>query len=222
MFSKELNTHYQAKAQNMMLVHRKQDLQKRKEHFLYDFNISGKYKILKERIKKSIVKICRDKFGKSGSITGITTGQQDQFYSELYVFLMEEMRRVLVEMVNEKKEALMEDQLLTKEYAQTKVDAVVAESTNESKAEQLARLGEEYEILNNLTMADKHFKQLVQLFPKDHNSLYEYAMFSLRIGNYKAAEESIENAISFNNDNAVQNQQYYYNRCISRCQLVFI
>jgi hypothetical protein len=77
MFSRELNAHQDAKAKNMMLVHRKVDLQKRKELFLYDFNISGKYKILKERIKKSIVKICRDKFGKSGSITGITTGQQD-------------------------------------------------------------------------------------------------------------------------------------------------
>jgi hypothetical protein len=51
--------------------------------------MSGKYKVLKERLKKSIVKICRDKFQKQGAITGITTDQKDQFYSELYVFLME-------------------------------------------------------------------------------------------------------------------------------------
>jgi hypothetical protein len=71
--------------------------------------VSGKYKILKERIKKSIVKICRDKFGKIGAITGITTGAEDQFYSDLYVFLMEEMRRLIVNLVRDKKEALLED-----------------------------------------------------------------------------------------------------------------
>jgi hypothetical protein len=48
-------------------------MNKRKELFLYDFNVTGKYKILKERVKKSIVKICRDKFKKTGSFTGITT-----------------------------------------------------------------------------------------------------------------------------------------------------
>ncbi len=75
MFARELNTYQESKVKNMLMTHKKTDLQKRKEYFLYDFNISGKYKILKERIKKSIVKICRDKFNKSGSITGITTGQ---------------------------------------------------------------------------------------------------------------------------------------------------
>ena len=46
----------------MLKTHKPSDLSRRKEHFLYDFNISGKYKILKERIKKSIVRLCRDKF----------------------------------------------------------------------------------------------------------------------------------------------------------------
>lgn len=66
MFARELNQFQEHKATKMLMTHKKNDLQKRKEHFLYDFNISGKYKILKERIKKSIVKICKDKFNKSG------------------------------------------------------------------------------------------------------------------------------------------------------------
>jgi len=57
----------------MVSMKKKTDTQKRKEQFLYDFNVSGKYKVLKERLKKAIVKICRDKFNKLGSITGITT-----------------------------------------------------------------------------------------------------------------------------------------------------
>ncbi len=50
------------KQKTTITVQKKQEIQKRKEHFLYDFNISGKYKVLKERLKKSIVRICRDKF----------------------------------------------------------------------------------------------------------------------------------------------------------------
>jgi len=52
---------------------KKSDAIKRRELFLYNFNISGKYKVLKDRIKKNIVNICREKFGKTGSITGVKT-----------------------------------------------------------------------------------------------------------------------------------------------------
>lgn len=89
LYAKDMNSAQEAKSKNIVTVQKKQEIQKRKEGFLYDFNISGKYKVLKERLKKSIVKICRDKFQKHGSITGITTDQKDQFYSDLYVFLME-------------------------------------------------------------------------------------------------------------------------------------
>lgn len=34
----------------------------RKEQFLYDFNTTGKYHILKEKLKKTIVKIVRKSF----------------------------------------------------------------------------------------------------------------------------------------------------------------
>ena len=65
--------------------------------------------MLKERLKKSILKICRDKFIKLGSITGITTDQKDQFYSELYVFLTEQIRQTLTDLITYKREDLHED-----------------------------------------------------------------------------------------------------------------
>ena len=78
--------------------------------------MTGKYKILKERIKRSIVKICKDKFKKTGSITGITTDQKDQFYSELYVFLMENMRQNILDLVTNKVEELNEECVLSTEF----------------------------------------------------------------------------------------------------------
>ncbi len=60
---------------NAAYTYRKNDLQRRKEHFLYDFNISGKYKILRERMKKCIVNLCVHKFYTKimgQSFTGVT------------------------------------------------------------------------------------------------------------------------------------------------------
>ena len=40
-------------------------------------NVYGKYKLMKDKLKKNIVKICLDKFKKEGSLTGITADQKD-------------------------------------------------------------------------------------------------------------------------------------------------
>jgi hypothetical protein len=57
MFCKELNIYEDFKNMNYF-INKKNDVTKRKEQFLYDFNVSGKYKILKDRIKKVIVHLC--------------------------------------------------------------------------------------------------------------------------------------------------------------------
>ena len=43
-------------------------------------------------MKKTIVRIVKEHFGKKGSIKGLHKNDQDRFYSELYVFLVQEMR----------------------------------------------------------------------------------------------------------------------------------
>lgn len=45
--------------------------EERKKEFLYEINKSGKYHILKERMKKTIVRIVKEHFGKKGSIKGL-------------------------------------------------------------------------------------------------------------------------------------------------------
>ena len=63
--------------------------EERKKEFLYEINKSGKYHILKERMKKTIVRIVKEHFGKLGSIKGLHKNDKDRFYSELYVFLVQ-------------------------------------------------------------------------------------------------------------------------------------
>ena len=45
--------------------------EERKKEFLYEINTKGKYHILKEKMKKTIVRIVREHFGKSEQIKGL-------------------------------------------------------------------------------------------------------------------------------------------------------
>lgn len=84
-------------------VNKKNELTKRKEQFLYDFNVSGKYKILKDRMKKVIVHLCESYFteqmGNSKTFTGISCTIKDQFYSEIYTFLVTKYKQILYELI---------------------------------------------------------------------------------------------------------------------------
>ena len=54
---------------------------------------------MKDKLKKNIVRICLDKFKREGTLTGITAEQKDQFYSELYLFMIKESRSELQKQV---------------------------------------------------------------------------------------------------------------------------
>jgi hypothetical protein len=64
----------------------------RKEQFLYEFNTSGKYHIMKEKLKKTIVRIVRDTFKKKKKFKGLHMDEQDHFYSILYAHLVRQVQ----------------------------------------------------------------------------------------------------------------------------------
>jgi hypothetical protein len=59
---------------------------------LYEINTSGKYHIMKEKMKKTIVRIVKEHFGKQGGeagVKGIYKDEKDHFYSQLYGYLVQ-------------------------------------------------------------------------------------------------------------------------------------
>ena len=60
---------------------------KRKADFLSDFIKTGKYEQLKEKLKRVVIKICKDKFQKEGLVGGVTEQQKEKLMSEINVFL---------------------------------------------------------------------------------------------------------------------------------------
>ena len=61
--------------------------------FIDKFNTSGRADLLKEKLKKFIVKIVREKYNKKGtSVKGVYKDKSDQFYSELYAYLTDSVK----------------------------------------------------------------------------------------------------------------------------------
>lgn len=125
-------------------INKKGDINKRKEHFLYDFNVSGKYKILKDRLKKTIVHLCEKYFTEqmaaAKSFTGVSCSIKDQFYSEIYNFLVARYKQALRELVFEKQESLHEVEVLSP-AAQTKnIEKMLSSFRKETSAERASRI----------------------------------------------------------------------------------
>jgi len=202
MFGKEMNTAQEPKAKLHLSAQQKRDIrEQRKEKFLYDFNTTGKYNILKEKMKKSIMKIVRDKFQKTGSLTGVTADSKDQFYSELYTFLNEQMRQTLNDLIQEKKDELNEDLVVSMKQANKERDTVITTITKETEADKQLRLATENEIINNLIESEKAFKNLLATDRENHKNSYMYCQYLLRRKNFPKAEEMLFEALRYNNDN---------------------
>lgn len=80
--------------------------EERKKEFLYEINTSGKYHVMKEKMKKTIVRIVKEHFHKAGTLKGIYKDDRDHFYSQLYQYLVQQMRETVREIVQRKKDEL--------------------------------------------------------------------------------------------------------------------
>jgi len=129
--------------------------EERKKEFLYEINQSGKYHILKEKMKKTVVRIVREHFGKSEAIKGLKKDERDHFYSELYVFLVQEMRKTVADMVKCEKEELHENVAIPATQAERERDHMIEKQTGESTVQRKKRLAHEEEFLfrrNNVAL----------------------------------------------------------------------
>jgi hypothetical protein len=67
----------------------------RKEKFLQEFNQSPKYKELRDRLKKTIIRLAVEKHQRTVGSQPQTPPQRDKFKADLYTFLAEQMRTAL-------------------------------------------------------------------------------------------------------------------------------
>lgn len=146
--------------------------------------MSGKYKILKDRIKKVIVHLCEHYFTEqmatSKSFTGLTCTIRDQFYSDIYNFLVSKYRHALQELVFEKKETLSEVEVLSPHAQKKNVDRLLATYSQETPEERIARIVEEYEALGDSQYGEGILKKAMEAEAGNVGLKRTFAMYCLR------------------------------------------
>ena len=204
MLPKETNSGQEPKGKLHLSDQQKREIrEQRKEKFLSEFQTTGKYTILKEKMKKCIMKIVRDKFQKTGSLASIAPDVKDQFYSELYSFLIEQMRQTLNDVITDRKNELHEDLVASMKQANKERDTVITTITNESPADRELRLATENEIINHLSQSEKAFKNLINVDRENHKHSYLYCQYLLRRKNFPKAEEILNDALRNSPENKV-------------------
>jgi tetratricopeptide (TPR) repeat protein len=102
---------------------------------------------LKEKLKKTIVKIVRKSFNmkKMKSFKGVHKNDLDHFYSTLYSHLVSQVHKCLEEMITTRRDELHEDVVVSHELANDEIDKMITKGTNDSVEQKYARLATEYE-----------------------------------------------------------------------------
>lgn len=87
--------------------------------------------------------------GSAKSFTGVSYSLKDQFYSQIYTFLVTKYKEILQELVFEKKENLSEIEVLSPPSQKKKMEELLAGQFKESALEQVQRVVDEYEVLGD-------------------------------------------------------------------------
>ena len=168
--------------------------------FFDKFNTSGRADLLKEKLKKFIVKIVREKYGKKGvPVKGVHRNKEDQFYSELYAYLTDAIKQATNEFVQLKKDELHEYVIVS--FAQSKKEIMnyAIRQNKEPEDKRLLRLSKENELLNDYSKALKYFKARLLLDPNKEAWL-AYGNLAKKMEDLPEVEKALTNAITIDSD----------------------
>jgi tetratricopeptide (TPR) repeat protein len=172
----------------------------RKDEFLYYFNTSGKSQILKNKLRKSVVKICRERFKTITTLKGLTFSSKDKYYSEIYAYLLEKMQESIDEVTKEKREVLHEEPVLPSDLAEKEKQEKLGHVLCENFDDKLKRLAEEAEIRGEVQKAMKNLIERTDRNPMDKQVWLDLAQFTMRQCNLQGAEKYMSEVVSLSED----------------------
>ena len=201
---------------NIMGNAKKEDKDQYIMKFLDKFNTSGRADLLKEKLKKFIVRIVREKFGKKKtSVKGVFKDDRDQFYSELYAYLTDTLKKATNEFVELKKDELHENVITPFSQSKKEIMEFITRENKEPEDKRLLRLSKENELLNDYSKAVKYYKSRLLLDPNKEAWL-AYSNLTKKLEDIPEVETSLINAISLDAENCDLNLQLIF------CGLLYI
>eukprot|EP00743_Colponemidia_sp_Colp-15_P002860 GILK01003095.1.p1 GENE.GILK01003095.1~~GILK01003095.1.p1 ORF type:complete len:1155 (-),score=233.90 GILK01003095.1:377-3841(-) len=189
----------------------------RRQKFVYDLTTNGQYHLLKEKLKQVVVQLIKEKFRKSATsaasgvdaMKGLSHDERDRFYSELFVFLIEQMHRTLNTTVDlRRKEIQPVAAPVVQDAVQSNVHDVNVDSAShahgvkENRDARLLRLSREAEMRYDFTLAQTYHEER---FSSESNKAdpaiwFDFAQFCLRSKQSSRAEECLREALSLQAD----------------------
>jgi len=166
--------------------------ERRKQDYLYEMNLLGKAHDLKEKLKKSVVRIAREKHRKEESLKGTSLSQGGRFDSELYAYLTEQINVCVDEFIGEKREELHEDLTVTKDLMTREKEQLQSLTMKETQDERMMRLVGECELVGDVKLAEQYMQQRVCLQEQSASVWLDYARFCLRHGDITRGEECLK------------------------------
>ena len=201
---------------NIMGNAKKEDKEQYIMKFLDKFNTSGRADLLKEKLKKFIVRIVREKFGKKKTpVKGVYKDDRDQFYSELYAYLTDTLKKAANEFVELKKDELHENVITPFSQSKKEIMDFITRENKEPEDKRLLRLSKENELLNDYSKAVKYYKARLLLDPNKEAWL-AYCNLTKKLEDIPEVETSLVNAISLDAENCDLNLQLIF------CGLLYI
>ncbi len=183
---------------NVITNVKKEEINNNINKFLLDFNIKGKAEILKEKLKRYVIRIVKDVYQKR-DVKGIFKNEKDQFYSELYAYLTDEVKLAMDEYVQLKRDELHDDIVQSYDQSRKEVMMYAARMTKEPEEKRLLRLSKEYEIMEDFEKSILYYKSRLTIV-SNKDSWLGYVDLFKKIGNLMEVEEGVNNCISFDLD----------------------
>eukprot|EP00658_Telonema_sp_P-2_P018801 TRINITY_DN17360_c0_g1_i4.p1 TRINITY_DN17360_c0_g1~~TRINITY_DN17360_c0_g1_i4.p1 ORF type:complete len:544 (-),score=141.14 TRINITY_DN17360_c0_g1_i4:176-1807(-) len=160
--------------------------------FLYQLSHTGKYHTFKEKLKKAVVRVVREKFKKDGTET---PEDMANFYNDLYVYLMENTM-----------------QALNQTFEEQSRDVALPNPVPEvGTVESYIRLAQESEILLKFDLASKYRQECIVMNSDDPQLWHDYGLFALRSHDMTKAEECFRESLSLQGTNPVALMVYGVN-----------
>ena len=195
---------------NVAQTTKKEDKEQYAYKFLDKFNSSGRADLLKEKLKKFIVRIVRDKFGKKKTpIKGVFKDERDQFYSELYGYLTDILKKASKEFVELKKDELHENVITPFTQSKKEIMEYITRENKEPEDKRLLRLSKENELLNDFSKAVKYYRARLILDP-NKDAWLAYSNLAKKLEDIPEVENALINAISLDPENCDINLQLIF------------
>ena len=162
--------------------------------FIKKFIENGRANMIKEKLKKFITRIAIEKYKKRPNIHQNFSEIKENFFSELYAYISDEVRLGMDEYVRLKKDELHEHILSAYEQSRKEIMAYAIRKNKEPEEKKLLRLSKEYELLDELDKSMFYYKSRLTII-KNKESWIQFAILAKKMNNLTEVEEAIHNCI---------------------------